>query len=584
MRLRSRCCVLLLLAAAACTEQPNPTTPPTEPPPPGAPTPIGVYQIAVTGIGTEQASSSIAAVRPETEGASFALTNAGAGLVFEQVSSSSFTEGARGQGGQRYVSFTYRVRNGTGAPLNNVTLLLVSRAGTVPGTALSTLRRFDGAAADTAIAKFIVPTGAVALGSDLVSMQALYPDVIQVLTEAEVSAITPPGDVTNIFPVGYMVRSRNSDANRSLPVPTDPNQYDGLLTVSFRLPLQATSAQDVFSFFFQILAVTDSETRLTESIEESQDTAAVRRLRERATALGATTVTVLNGSPVMDPAVPDYTGQRQVCGARTAGPSGAPTTTMAAPGAYASLLILRPGESMDGCAAYFRTGTAGRPATNVPFSVTVRAVDRYGNVKTAQADTVRLAATGAPATYGAAAALVSGSAAQTVTYTDYGTSTLTASGRRLSGRVVIPVAGVVRTWTAGAGTTSWGTNENWSPAAVPMPLDSVVVPAAAPLFPVLVQNVSIGGVTVENAATISLTNFDLTASGDVTAGTSSGGITNTTGRLFLSGTARSVAGRVPVLRVTGTYTMTTNVTARGPLQIDAGRLTVSAVRLQVDGN
>jgi len=36
---------------------------------------------------------------------------------------------ARGAGGQRYVSFTYRVRNSTAAPLNNLTMLLVSRAG-----------------------------------------------------------------------------------------------------------------------------------------------------------------------------------------------------------------------------------------------------------------------------------------------------------------------------------------------------------------------------------------------------------------------------------------------------------------------
>jgi hypothetical protein len=579
-----RSAVLLLVAAAACTDRSEPTAPVTEPPPPTtAPTPIGVYQIGVTGIGTDDMTSTVTSVAPATGGIRPALTNAGTGIVFEQVSSSSFTEGLRGQGGQRYVSFTYRVRNGTGVALNNVTVLLVSRAGTVAGTALSTLRRFDGAAADPAVAPLVVPTGAVALGGDLVTMQALYPDVLQVLTEAEVAAITPPGDVTNIFPVGYVVRSKSTAANRSLPVPTDPNQYDGLMTVSFRLPMQPTSAQDVFSFFFQVLAVSDSETRLTETVEESQDTSAARRLRERAVSLSATTVTVLNGSPATDPAVADYPGQRQICGPRTAGTAASPVTTMVAPGAYSSLMILRPGESMDPCAAYFRAGTPGRPATNVPFGVTVKAVDRYGNVKTAQADTVRLAQTGPPASFGAAAALVAGSASQTVTYADYGASTLSAVGRRLSGTLPIPVAGVVRTWTAGAGTTSWHTNGNWSPAAVPMSLDSVLIPAAAPLYPALLSNVQIGGVTVENAATLSLGAFDMTASANVAAGTT-GGITNTSGRLFLAGTTRTVEGRVPVLRVTGTYSLTANVTARGPLLVDAGRLTVSLLRLQVDGN
>jgi len=201
------------------------------------------------------------------------------------------------------------------------------------------------------------------------------------------------------------------------------------------------------------------------------------------------------------------------------------------PGAYAGLMILRGGETMDACAAYFRSGTPARPATNVPFPVTVKAVDRYGNVKTAQADTVHLTHVGPAAFTGAAAALVAGSAAQSITYAAYGEDALSAVGRRLTGSLPITVAGVVRTWTAGAGTTDWHTNNNWSPAAVPMALDSVYIPAAAPLFPVIAANVQIGGVTVENAATLSLNAFDMTASANVTAGTS-GGITNSSGRLF----------------------------------------------------
>jgi hypothetical protein len=581
--IRRSSALLLILGAAACADRPEPTAPVTESPLVPGPTPIGVYEIAVTGLGSDQMRSTILSPPVSPGGIRATLNNAGAGLVFEQVSSTTLTEGARGAGGHRYVSFTYRVRNGTGTPLNNVTMLLVSRAGTVAGTSLSTLRRFDGTAADPSIAPLVVPTGIVALGEDLVSMQALYADVLQVLTEAEVAAITPPGDVTNIFPVGYMVRSKLAVTNRALPVPTSADQYDGLMTVSFRVPLQASSALDVFSFFFQVLAVTDTETRLTESIEESQDTAAVRRLRDRATSLGATTVTVLNGSPVMDPAMADYPGQRQVCSPRTAGTSGSPTTRITSPAAYSRLMILRPGELLDSCSAYFRAGTPGRPATNVPFSVTITAMDRYGNVKTAQADTVRLAQSGPPATLGVATALVAGSTTQSVTYTDYGNSLLSANGRRLSGSFPILVAGVTRTWTAGAGTTSWTANANWSPAAVPMALDSVVVPVAAPLYPALTSSVQIGGVNVDDGATLSLGAFDMTASANVTAGLT-GGILNSTGRLFLAGNTRVVAGRLPVLRVTGRYSLSANVNARGPLQVDAGQLTVSALRLQVDAN
>lgn len=583
MRLLNRYCLAsLLLAAAACAEDPTRTaTPPTEPDPPAAPTPVGVYRIAVTGIGTDQMTSTI--TTPHDDGVSAALTNAAAGVVFEQVSSSSFTEGSRTGGGQRYVSFTYRVRNGTGVALNNVTMMLVTKASTISGTPLSSLKRFDGAAASSSIAPLVVPTGMVTLGSDLVSMQAVYPDVVQFFTEPEVAAIALPGGVTGIFPYGYMVRSANTNANRSLPVPTDPNQFDGLLTVAFRLPLQATSAADVFSFFFEVLAVEDGETRLTETIEEAQDSAAVRRLRDRATSLGATTVTVLNGSAAMDPAVTDYPGQRQICSPRTAGTAASPVTTVVAPGAYSDLMILRPSETMDACAAYFRAGSPGRPATNVPYTVTVKAVDRYGNVKTAQVDTVHLTQTGPPASFGASAALVSGSANQVVTYTDYGLSQLVAVGKRLRGDYPITVAGVTRNWTAGAGTTDWHTNNNWSPAAVPMTLDSVYIPVVAPLDPVVAANVQVTGVTVEDVATITLGAFNLTATGNVSAGTT-GGINSTTGLLFLAGSGMTVQGKLTRLRVTGTYSLTGNVTARAPIQADAGRLTVSAFRLQADNN
>ncbi len=586
MRLITRSsATLLLLAAAACTDAPTPTTPGEPGEPPKAPKPIGLYQIAVSGLGTGEMSSSFTALAPDAPGVSAALNNAGAGLVFEQVSSSSFTEGGRSDGGQRYVSFTYRVRNGTGAPLDNLTILLVEKSGTVAGTALSSLRRFDGTAADPAIAPLVVPTGAVAIGSDLVAMNALYPDVIQAYTEAEISAVTPPSGVTNIFPVGYVVRSRNSNANRTLPHTANTNQFDGVLTLSFRLPLQATSAQDVFSFFFQILAVTDTEVKLTESMEEAQDTAAVRRLRERAPALGATTVSVLNGSGRMSPADPDYPGQRQLCSVRTAGSAGSPVTYINAPAAYSQVLLYRPGESLSSCDAGFRTGTAGRPATGVYFSLTARALDRYGNLKTAAVDTIKLTQnSGPPVTFwhGSGGALSSGTVALAVLYSDYGASVLQATGRRIRGWQDLQIAGVTRTWTAGAGTTDWHTGANWGLNAVPMYLDSVYIPAApsgGAFFPALAQNVSILGVDVENGATVAIGAFNLTAGGNVATGTS-GGITNSSGSLYLTGVAKTVHGVLPRTRVLGTYTTTGNITARAPFRVESGRLRNASYRVR----
>jgi hypothetical protein len=581
--LASRLAAPLLVLAAACAQDRNPTA--TPPPDPGTPDPphvVGLYEVHMSGFGTDDMSSTVRAVRDPSPGSS-TLTTVGSGLSLEAVSSSSFIDGTRAGGGQRYISFTFRVRNATGASLSNLTLLPVSKASTIAGTALSQFAKFDGTAVDPTQAQFVAPTGAVALGSDFNTMYALYPDVLQTYTEAEVAAIPLPSGVTSIFPVGYVVRNKNSNANRTLPSTADPNQWDGLLTIAFRVPLQSVNTNDVFSATFQFVAITDSEVKLTESIEEAQDTAAVRRLRDRATALGATTVTVMNGSPAMDPAVPDYPGQRQICSPRTAGTSGSPTATIVTPGGYAGLMILRPGETMDYCGAYFRAGTPGRPATNVPFNVTVKAVDRYGNVKTAQADSVHMADVGPPCVDGPGANLVSGSATQTLTWSGYGTSSLTAVGKRLTGTLPVLVAGVTRTWTAGAGTTDWFTNNNWSPAAVPMSQDSVYIPLAAPLDPVLTANVQINGVTVEDGASIALGAFDMTAGANVSTGFN-GGITNTSGRLFLSGIAQTVGGKVPPLRVTGTYSLTTNVNARAAIQVDAGRLTVSALRLQADSN
>ncbi|HEU4561626.1 MAG TPA: hypothetical protein VFS20_27620 [Longimicrobium sp.] len=584
--------VLLALFAAACTDERAPiTTPPTEQPPVDPPKTIGLFHLTINGIGTDDMSAEMKAVgEPKPSGISPSMTAVDpTQLVLETVSTSSFTEGSRTGGGQRYLVITFRVRNATAGPLNNLTYVLAGTASTFAGTPVNLVRRFDGtnSPAGATIAQNVIPTGMTGMGSDLVSMVSSYPDVLQVFTEAEVAAIaSKPANVTNVFPAGYVVRSKNSTANRTLPsAAADPNQFDGLLTVGVRVPLQATVQEDVFIMGIFLMAVTDTETRMTESIEEAQDTGAVRRLRERATALGATTVTVLNGSSVMDPAVADYPGQRQICSPRTAGTSGAATNTIVSPAAYSTVKILTPGETIDPakCAAYFRTGVATRPATNVPFTVTVKAMDRYGNIKTAQADTFRLVETnGVPATVGASVALASGTADLPVTYTNYGNAILMAQGRRLRGYQPIPVAGVVRTWTAGASNTNWFNNGNWSPAAAPMALDSVLIPAAAPIDPVLVANATVRGVTVEDGATISLGAFDLTANANVSTGTS-GGITNTTGRLFLSGTAMTVQGVVPTLRVNGTYSITEaggNVTARAPITIEAGRLTVSGRRLQ----
>lgn len=593
MRAPLRLLLPLLVLAAACTDRASVTPPVTEPEPKPEPKILGVYDFTIEGIGTDEITSS--AVRVEeaedrTNGSgSASLTPVGNGLEVQQLTFSSVTDGTRGNNdGHRYITITYRVRNATGTPRTNVTFLAVSANNTVPGTPYRQLRRFDGSAADDSIARQINPTGWTLI-QDGGQMISPVQDVLQVFDEPEVSGIALPVGITGTFPFGFVVRNAYQANTRLLPAATQSDEWSGVLTIAFRIPLQRHTPgssdgpqKDVHILTFRSLAIEDSETRMTESIEESTDSAAVRRLRARATALGATTVTVLAGSPASSPTTANYPGQRQLCNVRTAGPPEAPTNQITARAWIADFVILRPGETLHPCAAGFRAGTPGRPATNVPFTVTVAAIDRYGNVKTRWADTVRIATDPAspPSTTSPATPLLSGVQSLTITYSDYGNSLPYVMSPRFRGLPQpIPVAGVVRTWTAGAGTTSWHTGGNWLNGAVPMSLDSVFIPAAAPLFPQLASNVTIRGVTVENGATISLGAFDLTAGANVATGTS-GGINSSVGRVILTGTAATVRGTLPRLRVLGTYSLDGNVTAVAPTRVEAGRLRNGSFRVR----
>src|SRR5690606_1689233 len=115
-------------------------------------------------------------------------------IQLELASTGSFTEGARGAGGYRYLWATYRVRNAQtdGATYNtsrqNLTFYAVDTDSTIGQTAISQLKRFDGSPADDAIASAFVPTGAVSQGAPG-TVVSRFPDVLQVLTETEAASL-----------------------------------------------------------------------------------------------------------------------------------------------------------------------------------------------------------------------------------------------------------------------------------------------------------------------------------------------------------------------------------------------------------
>ena len=151
------------------------------------------------------------------------------------------------------------------------------------------------------------------------------------------------------------------------------------------------------------------------------------------------------------------------------------------------------------------------------------------------------------------------------------------------------VRGIQRTWVGGATTkgknadpvsaTEWANAANWSPAGAPFRLDTVLIAAAANK-PVLAANTSVGGITVMDGATLEMGPFDLTVTSDV-AVAATGAMNATTGRVILAGVAKTIAGWVPRLVVTGSYSLAGNVTTTANARINGGRLRIGGFRFRV---
>jgi hypothetical protein len=153
-----------------------------------------------------------------------------------------------------------------------------------------------------------------------------------------------------------------------------------------------------------------------------------------------------------------------------------------------------------------------------------------------------------------------------------------------TGRARINVMGTTLTWTDGAGTNDWNAPANWDRGVDPVAQDSVVVPVvASAVYPVLVENESIGGITVADGARITLGAFNLTASENVTSAPVTGGIVGSAGRVNLTGTAKTVSGIFPRVTVTGSYSLTGNMEATAPLRIESGRLRSTQFRIRSVG-
>jgi len=307
----------------------------------------GLMEITITGIGTPQQKTSVhsvspAAVRAEAGTAALGGPPRAPRIILSSrlqalpdtsdtvngtvqivpISTTSFTWGTRTGGGYRYVSATYQVRDASdsgtayGDLRQNLTFLAVSTPSTLSGTAIVTLNKFDGTTALPGLETSVTPTGWADLSSTA-TLTARAPDVLQVYTEAEVAAMTAPVGVTSIEPYGFVVSNPNSTSSRTLSANPGVSQFDGLVTFAFKVPLQATPADDPFTISMMVLPVDDLEAWVTQSLEET-DATSVAAVATRATALTASLRSLTGTTVGSSPAT-------LVCTVRTAGTSGTPT-------------------------------------------------------------------------------------------------------------------------------------------------------------------------------------------------------------------------------------------------------------------
>jgi len=306
-------------SAQAPTAQPPSTAVPT---PPGAPStalrPLGLMRITFSNIG-----SSDAAVKAEPVPAGItpqSIASVG-GIQLQPVSTGSFVLGTRGAGGMRYLYATFKVRNASAAGVayaakrTNLTLMAAGTPGADGMTALSSVKKFDGTPADPAVAPTILPTHGMTFdrASDQAALLSGAED-LQIYSEAEAASLPLPGGITRVFPYGFVVRNPATPSSRTLAANPTAGQFDGVVTIAMKLPLQASATADPFSFSLNVEAVDDSVTRVTESPEEQ---GAGSSAATRASLLGAgTQVATLCGS--------SYSGSNDVFvgSATTAGGAG----------------------------------------------------------------------------------------------------------------------------------------------------------------------------------------------------------------------------------------------------------------------
>jgi hypothetical protein len=221
-----------------------------------------------------------------------------------------------------------------------------------------------------------------------------------------------------------------------------------------------------------------------------------------------------------------------------------------------------------------QTATVG---TALPESLVVRVTDEFGNAVAGVTVTWSATAGGGAVSPSGTPTDAAGLAATSWTLGNaFGEQVAEASAGELSGSpseftaTALPV-GTTRLWVGGTpGFESvWGNPSNWAPTGVPAATDNVFIPASADSQPRITDtDYTIQDLVLEDGASLDIGLFQLTVTGDVTAGSS---ITGTTGALNMTGPGKTLSGVFPNLAILGPGILPTgDVTVNGTLTVGPG--------------
>ncbi len=248
---------------------------------------VGLVEIQFSGVG-ENAKASLKNIDLRLR--TTALNDLTAGLDFKPLSNGAFDTGTRTVDGKRYLWASFKVRNANssgvayGAAKNNLSFVAVSMPSTINQTAISTLKNFDGSAANPTIARTILPTHGMEL--DLASRKAVpraNTQDLQFYTETEAAALktvlnTPTSVVDSVLPYGFVVRNISTPDSRTLPANPSATEYAGTVTFAVQIPLQSSTAADPFYISLKLAVVENTDTNVSKSLEESVNSAKTRSL------------------------------------------------------------------------------------------------------------------------------------------------------------------------------------------------------------------------------------------------------------------------------------------------------------------